>query len=232
MAFPTVESVTPTSIATLGTSPALDYPATVNSGELILALFAANDPVTITTPSGFTELDDQQGELPVLTAGVWAKIASGTEGGGSVTFGLSESKAACGQILRISGWSGNIASGISISTAAKDTNNVPNSAVVSTSWGSDDNLFLSLFAAADDDVAHTNAPNSYTNAESTISGAGTNSGCSVGSARRNLAAASDDPGNWVLSQSEEWLAWTIAIAPAVILGPLLNKMMHEGHQNG
>ena len=223
MTFPVVESITQTSGDNSSASAIIsfNYPATVNAGDLLLCLGAAMNTGSVggtaTPPAGYTNLDNGGMNASQQFGVCWAfyKIADGTEGGTSAT--LTTSFFAFGtavQLYRISGWRGD-ASGISISAApAVATASTADPPAVTASTGDDDNLFIVLVGMAADNGSVSTASTGYGNLTNTLS-TSTTAGrqVSVGSFRRELAAASDDPGSCTLSTLEGTRANTIAIAP-------------------
>lgn len=214
MAFPVVESVTVTLFSSDTTSHALNFESTSVSGELLILVFA-NDGLTVqTTPAGWTALDKKtQGNQ--VYGGIYAKLADGTEGGTTVDVVTASAEAGTGHIYRISTWGGDLATHVDISTVVQGTSNAPNPSTGTAGWGSEDNLFLAIICAGDDDETVSVFPTSYTNPIDGACGAGANNSGRASSARRLLAAASDDPSAFSLNGSENWLAWTVVVAPVL-----------------
>lgn len=224
MAFPIVQSVTETQFSSSTTAHAVSMPATVNAGDLLIVLFVQfAQAATVTTPSGWTQLHSTQtGGLGRLSA--YYKSASGSEDGGTVDFVTSSSTTAAAQTYRITGWSA-----VEVATAALGNpgDNSPNPPSLNPSgWDTEDTLWIAYFGAADDDETVSTYPTNYTNGVDTISGAGANLGCEMGSARRELAASSENPGTFLITGGEDWVAGTIAVRPApaqqTLVAPLLN----------
>ena len=113
MAFPTVESVTEEGFAGATTSHAVDMPATVTSGDLLLMIFASYSNSAITTPSGWTELAKTESQF--VSNAFYAKKAVGTEGGTEVDVVTAAGVAASAHVYRITAWGGTIATDIDIS---------------------------------------------------------------------------------------------------------------------
>ena len=232
MPFPTVESTTSTAFASSSTEHNAAYPATVSAGDLLLMVVSAFDGTTITTPTGYTELATAIDSAPVVVrAAVYAKAADGTEGGGSEAIALASAHTACAQVMRISGWAGDVSTDIDISSGGIGSSSTPDPDSVNAGWGDADNLFVAVVGAGDDDAIVTSYPTSYGGGATVASGGGANNGCSIGTAYRSLNGTTDDPGIFNLTSAEAWLAWTVVVAPAGAGGsnPMMNKMMHEGH---
>lgn len=202
--FPIVET-TDTSVENAGTtSHTVDLPAGIESGDLLLMLFGASGVATITWPDGWTELD--QG----TSSGAAYKIASGSEGS-SVTVLTSASRTSAHQTLRISRYNGTP----EVSASASGTSVNPNSASLTPSWGSDETLWVSFYGG--NDAVGSKTISSYpTNYSNGLYAANTTGYVYTGSARRELVAVSEDPGQYVLSGAINWYAWTIGVQGAVV----------------
>lgn len=107
MTAPTYQSTTATDFGVDATSHSANMPATVNAGDLLLAVVAF-DAVTggINTPTGWTKLlhDNADPELACF-----AKVATGSEGGTTVDFSTVNSQQGTVQVVRVTGWSGQVA---------------------------------------------------------------------------------------------------------------------------
>lgn len=230
MTFPTVESVTEESFPTDTTSHNVNMPATVNAGDLLILIFASDGLTEQTAPGGWSTLDKKTTGNQVY-GGVYALKAAGTEGGGSADVVTASAEAGSGHVYRITGWGGTLLTDVDISTVATGADSSPNSGSVTAGWGSDDNLFLSITCFGDDDeVANTAPAPNYTNLVSVACGAGANASAVSASARRNYANASDDPTAFVLTGTENWVAWTVVIKPDS--GTIVPKAMHHYRNHG
>jgi hypothetical protein len=200
--FAKVLSVTPTSIASANTSHPVDMPATVIAGELLLYLCSSDfGTAAINTPAG----------LKKNAHGVFVKKAVGDEGGGTQTFGTTTSTRFAAQVYRISDWSGNLSDVVVSQTSGLSA--FPNPPNVTAPWGAARNLYIAATMCNDDAESATDEPAGYSELLNTVADAGVNNSCSVSSARRELEAASDNPGSFVLTGSEAWSAESIVIRP-------------------
>lgn len=237
MAFPSVASITETSISTNPTSWAFDLPATVDAGDLLLLFVSLEESQSgPNAPTGWTQLylNNELGHF----GAVYGKDADGTEDGGTATITASSPPAAngAGQVYRItaSSWRGTLADDVDINgTTPSAVNGNPNPPTVTAGWGAEDNLYIAACAAKNDDGTVDAAPTNYTNLTSTISGGGTNDGATVGTARRELNASSDNPGVFTLSETERHTAQTVVIRPAASAGfiPYPRDVMMGGMQS-
>lgn len=168
MAFPQVASITETNTNS-GAPIVGNLPATVNSGDLLLAFTSTeNNPGTATDPGGWTRLVFA-GSSPVRL-GVWYRIADGSEAGGTISVTVQFSPGfTCAQVYRITGWHGSQAP--EIGTLGSGVTGTPDPGAVTATWGSDDNLFIVVLAAADDPHTVDTWPTNYDTAQtSTIQG--------------------------------------------------------------
>ena len=212
LAAPVVASVTETAFGTATIDHYVNMPVTVNAGDLLIVLFTNDGSATVTTPAGWSLLASDDNE-PHVRLSVYYKIAAGTEGGTTVNFITSGVEQAAAQVYRITDWHGTTPP--EISTAATGTSTRPNPASLDPAgWDVADTLWLAVAGQDRGDQSGTTAyPASYTDGISTLSSEGTAS-CRTLSARRVLAAASEDPGAFTIPVSEEWVAFTIAVRPA------------------
>ncbi len=213
LAAPVVASVTETAFGTDTTDHYVNIPATVNAGDLLIVLFTNNGAATVTTPGGWTELASDTRWSNVRLS-VYYKIAAGTEGGTTVNFVTSAAEEAAAQVYRITDWHGTTPP--EISTAATGTSTAPNPASLNPAgWEVADTLWLAV-AGQDrgDQSGPTAYPDSYTDGISTLSLDGSGS-CRIYSARRLLAAALEDPGAFTIPAREQWVAFTVAVRPAL-----------------
>jgi hypothetical protein len=220
MAFPQVASITQTAFSSGSTTHNVNMPATVSSGDLLLLIFGARTNPAITTPSGYDLISSGQAAGPAAGcfSGVYARIADGTEGGGSLSVSISLSRQAAAQVYRITGAYATTA-GVEAAFANVSPSSNPNPPNLAPSFGGEDILWLAVACAADDDEVATAAPTNYTDLTQIASGGGANLGVSVISARRQLNAASEDPGTFTLNEGGNNGCFTVAIRPAAAGGP-------------
>jgi hypothetical protein len=212
LAAPIVASVTETAFGTDTTAHYVDMPATVNAGDLLIVLFTNDGSAIVTTPGGWSSLASANGAAVRLS--IYYKIAAGTEGGTTVNFATSASEQAAAQVYRIANWHGTTPP--EISTAATGTSTAPDPASLDLAgWDVADTLWLAV-AGQDrgNQEGATAYPYSYTDGISTLSSA-TTYGCRTHSARRVLAAESENPGAFTIPDLDKWIAFTIAVRPAL-----------------
>ena len=221
---PQVASVTTSTFGTNTTAHAVTMPSSVSAGDLLLMLVTSDGSANQTTPSGWTALFLNQRSGTAVTFSAFTKVATGTEGGTTVNVATSATEQAAAQVYRITSWYGNL-SGVVTSASATGTNASPNPASLTPSWGAGNTLWIATHAADHNSTRSTTAyPANYTNGLHTQSNTGS-SAVHVSSARRAQNAATEDPGTFTMSASDDWVARTIAVraapnqAPSADAGP-------------
>ncbi|MGH7535138.1 MAG: hypothetical protein ACREMG_06090, partial [Gemmatimonadales bacterium] len=219
--FPAVATTNTSTTTTAGTSHTLNLPTGISSGDTLIAMLSGfigsgSTAVDISWPSGWTEFFEQDatsGTLHLAVAGAWRK-ADGTEGA-SITVTTNVSVLAAHNSYRITG-------------AADPTVQPPEAAAIgyttgttsidppslTPTGGAKDYLWLAVAGWRRSGVTSPNDPTNYTTAIDASSG-GAGSGTHLRSLRRQLNAASEDPGAFTLSGTSERRAGvTIAVHPA------------------
>lgn len=145
MAAPAVVSETDTAFAVDATSHVSNYPATTTLGRLLLIIAAFDAASTnINTPTDYTPL----GSLDIGTHehAVFGKIATGSEGGGTIDVVTNNAQSGGVKILEISGWYGDL-DAIAVLTKQQDSSeNLYNEMVTPTLQRKLDYLYLITFA--------------------------------------------------------------------------------------
>jgi len=213
LAAPVVASVTETAFGTNTIDHYVDMPATVDAGDLLIVLFTNDGNDTVTTPTGWTALASNANGIRVRCS-VYYKIAAGDEDGTTVNFATSGVEQAAAQVYRITDWHGTTSP--EISTAVTGTSTAPDPASLDPAgWDAADTLWIAVAGQDRGNQSGTTAyPASYTDGTSTLS-ADSQQSCRIHSARRALVAASEDPGAFTIPVSEQWVAFTIAVRPAL-----------------
>lgn len=211
--FPTINSLT-TETFSAATAHNVDMPATVNAGDLLLALITNDGNATITSPGGGWTQQTTLNSGTAVRGSVWAKVANGTEGGTQVNFVTSASEEMAAQVYKVpaGNWSGSLA-GVEASAVASGSVNNPNPPSLNPgAWGTENTLWLS-YAAGSSYTSVNSYPTNHTSGVHTISNTGT-AGASTSSAWRTVNAASEDPGAFSMSTTSDAVAITVAIRPA------------------
>lgn len=232
MAFPVVESVTETTDNGDTDTFVMNLPATVDSGDLLIAI-PNMDSSSInknfsSLPSGWTSLTNEFSaqSQDINISNIMAKRADGTEGGGTISFTITSASGTqrwAGQVYRISGWFGTISTGVDIAVTENSSGTTPDPPSLNpSSWDVEDTLWIAGCISGDDSVGITSYSAGYSNGVNTGSTGGFGVDAQVNTARRNNAAASENPGSFTLPLTQYWASFTIAIRPAAAAG--LNAM--------
>lgn len=201
---------------------------TCSAGQLLIcfnAVGGSSGPGTWgTTPAGWAKpLDRSDGTA--CRAGIFWKIADGSESGGTVNFPGSTSRAYAGICYAVDSWSGILAD-LVISTVATNLN-PPDAPSLTSGYGSVDTTWFAAGYGSTNDTS-ISAPSGYSgfnNAEQ--SGTLVPQICT---AWKQTTAASENPGAFTGWGSSTNQAWTVAIKPASAAGgiSLLNKATMSG----
>lgn len=208
MAFPAIQGSATTANAA-STSQAVNLPAGIQVGELLLMFLTTNGGTgTIGVPTGWTSLYNVvnfQGDYN--SVGCY-RIADGSEGA-TVTVSLATSNKLGAVVCRISPFDNVATPAAATATTTKDPPSL------SPSWGSADNLWLAIehFGNISGVTSVTSYPTNYTG----VADAG-NAGANdphTAIATRALTAATEDPGTYTL---QNWSfpganSATIAVKP-------------------
>lgn len=202
VAFPQVAATNTSSAASAG-SAAISLPASIASGDLLIAVCGSFDDRTHTWPAGWTELYDA--DTGNIAGSAAYRVADGSEGATvTVTFG-SGNTVSSHMTFRITGHQGTPECG----TAAGGNSTSPDPPSLNPSgWDVAKTLWIAVGSARTTSAASA-APTNYSNLLTVSSGSNTSF-----AARRELEAASDDPSAFTISSSVEWQTQLIAIRGA------------------
>lgn len=221
--FPQTEAPTETAFTSLSVNHNVNMPAVVEAGMGLIVPIVSFDGDGFVTPSGWTSLSQGQFAGGTPRFGFFTRLADGTEGGGTVNFQTNSSAfTAAAQCYPVSEWYGAL-SGIDSGggNANVTLNSFPNPSTLSVPWSDLRNLWFAVAFASDDAAQFEGSPSNYSGRASTeaLGGIG-NTNCSLGTARRELEAVSENPSSFELSSNELWVAFTMAVRPvaAVPLG--------------
>lgn len=213
MAFPTYTTPTTTQFASVVTSMSVNLPASISSGDLLLAFVQTRYATSWTVPSGWNELASQVGGSSVGELTVFNRAADGTEGS-TASWTAGTGNTAAWQVLKITGWDGTTTPEVGTASGDVSTANPP---LLTASWGNPENLWLAVAGnAATSATTFTAAPSGYSGF--------LNVGASSGGAAVSLATsyenylgvgvASEDPGTFTVSSNRFWAAMTVVIRPS------------------
>lgn len=211
-AFPEWLSTTQT-VETFATTMSTTLPS-VNSGDLLILVVAANTLRTASTPSGFSVLASSLSASSNFARSIFYRVCDGSEGAKvSVTFSGSGQKLA--QAIRIKAGTFYAAAPFAIASTTGTTAE-PDPPSLSPSWGSAANLWLALGVRSNwNSSPATSWP--YADGQATAGSQGHN-GASIPrllSCLEGVVSGSQDPSAWVSgTAAAQWIADTIAIRPA------------------
>ena len=214
--FPVVEATATSTTSSSINTHTITTPAGVVAGDLLIAFIGLEN---LTSPAGqfsglsdgFTEIKDKTtGGTAGASLGVFFKVSDGTEGA-NITVTSVDAERAAHCMYRISNHNPSIAPEITAGASGLSTAPDPDS--LSPAGGIKDFLYMVFAGYNKDDFAITAFPTDYD--DNQINHA-MFSGATIGIATRNLTIATQDPGVFTMSGSEEWQAFTLAVHPPVV----------------
>lgn len=207
--FPVIHSAT-TSKTTSGTTHTLDMPGGIQNGDLLMVLGTVDESPTVTWPSGWTNFGSNSGST-ANTSITKYRIADGTES--SATFTTSTSQASVVCVLQIGNWHGTTAPEAIYGTSGPATT-TPNTSSRTASWGSANNLWLSVIMLGGITTPDT-WPTNYTYFQyAEDSGGGVDADdVTLFIAARQLAAGTENPGGYTIASAKYWLGETVVVRP-------------------
>ena len=195
-------------------------PASVASGDLLLAIVdrdAAGGNGTLTVPTDWTELVQNNTASFHLRYAVWYKVSDASEGADE-DFATSIVDSSAHHCYRITGQHASTAP--AISTLVSGTDTAPDAGSFNPSWGSEETLWITGFFMRDPRSVSA-VPTGYTQHPDGVVGA---DGSRVASAYKVATADSDDPAAWTIAVGGgTWYAWTIAVRAAASNTPIIFK---------
>jgi hypothetical protein len=209
MSFPVVAAVNGGGETSDATNHTVNLPAGIVAGNLLLVFFCSDDDAeAITFPGGWTQLFQDSGST-YMTFGAWYRIADGTEGA-TITVTTASAEMTAHTSYRITGYIGVPEVGVSV-TATSTAPNPPN---LAPTWGALDTLWFAVEGNDDGTTLVSGWPANY---GSNRNDKGLNSlGCAIGTCRRELNAAAEDPAAFTIDASERWVANIVAIKPVTL----------------
>lgn len=181
------------------TTHSINLPSGINPGETLIVIFSVDEAPTCTATGGWWKLG-QASNSTVVTSAVFWKVAEGSD---NCTITTSTAQQSSHVSLRISG------GGSVTGTSANGNSTNSNPPLHTPPVGSKDYLWIAT-RSGDSTVVATVAPTNYGNLQ-TQAAAGTG-GASTNTAERTLTASSENPGTFT-SATEQWVSWTISVAP-------------------
>ena len=200
---------------TATTTPTINLPGSIAAGDLLFACVRNAAGGTVAWPAGWTERYEDTSDASNDTTGIGHRTADGSEGATiGLTFGTSGKFAAI--VWRLTGVNTGGTWALADGGAGIGASTTPDPPGVSPPWGALDSLFLWVGAWEGEQTSPpTGQPTNYSNPIGADSGtAGTvDTNCRVAGASRQVATATEDPGSWTISVTDQWTAWTFAFEP-------------------
>jgi hypothetical protein len=197
------------------TSHSFDLPATVDAGDLLVALITIN--YHLGSPG--TDLNtwtlvttDKLHDYHVTY--VYALIAAGTEDGGTVSFTTPTSCNSASQVLRFSGAYPSAEVGVGLSfakVAARSWGTQGDPPSITAPWGVADNTFVAIDQFGAHDTTIITWPSGYSTNQSQPSGDARHLSAS---ASKTSTATTDDPGVFATATATIHKGMTLVIRPA------------------
>lgn len=217
MAFPVIAATNTTNGTTATASAAVNLPTGIVSGNLLLVLHrsAVGTDTHAVSGGGWTALFNDASDASDDRISLWYRQADGTEGA-TITITQTNSKFAS-LAWRITGHENPATQAPEFATLVTGTSTAPNPGNLTPTGGAKDYLWLWIGGWEGEQTSPpAGTPASYANAIGANSGTAgvVATNCRVASADRALNAASEDPGSWTISASDDWTASVVAIHPA------------------
>lgn len=212
--FPVWLSVTITPVnPSTATSHPINMPATVNAGDLLIVIFAADGTGTSGDPAGWTSLGTQDaGGSSAL--GRWAyRVADGSEAGGTAIFTTGTSERSSGLCVRIQ--AGTYTGTPEMATLATGNNLSPDPPNLAPSSGSADYLWLASYVQESLPSSAPTYPLAGGNAVSETGGSNTNI-ATCACCYTTQSGSSLNPGTFGIpgATGRPWIASTISVKGA------------------
>lgn len=207
-------SVTPGSGAAASLS--VQMPASVDAGDLLLMHACNGESRTFTTPSGWTSMGSIASSGTMRSI-IYYKVATGSEGGSTVTLTPSGTARMAALVSRIQSGTFDLLTPCERASPATGGGSQPNSPSFSPSWGSSSILWFSSVAGNYASPPHTVTVWPYPDGRTTVNPA-LGDGVSIvmmRSCNDVISASTEDPTVWAMGSSVNlWVAETIAVKPA------------------
>jgi hypothetical protein len=215
--FPSVVNTAVTNGSTAATSQAINLPASIRKGDMLLAIVRNAVACTYTWPAGWTELHDasDDGDDDETTT-AWRE-SDGTDGS-TVTITATSSGKFAGYVIQIRN-ARPVAPRTSVDGSTGTSAAQPQSALNNNSTILRDYLYVSLAAMGGEaTVPASSYPSGYTlgnNTASSGTAGATTSNCIVAGAAKQVRALSDTPGAFSFAGTlGNWTAFTYVFDPA------------------
>lgn len=217
MAFPTIAGT----VATNGTAAATNKVCNIGSPsaqQLVILCLRSNGADTHSTPAGWTALVlNNASDASNDVTSIFYKVAAGTEGA-TVTVNGTASLKFSAVAIRINAFTHDPTTAPSITAVGTGSSTTPDPPSLTPAGGAKDFLWIAVAAYEGEQTNPPTYPGSYTLGQ--VSADSGTAGVVTTNSRNNFACrqnniATEDPGTYTISVSDDWSAWTIAVFPAL-----------------
>lgn len=208
MPFPTVQATNSSNEAADTNSHTVALPAGIQADELLIVFFACHEDSISAFPGDWTKFFDRENANEDFHLSAGYRKADGLEGA-SMTITTAWGQSAH-MSYRISGMEDPGVTPPEISAGALGITGDPNPDGLTPGGGSREYLWLACGANRHGNDYFSSYPTNYTNGMRKESNTGAGS-TAMGSARRFLVAASENPGTFHTLAVEHWIAMTLAV---------------------
>jgi len=228
MAFPSVNSVNPTSDSatggaatsgsTIATSHSVVMPATVDEGDLLMVFGRCSDGgvAVSVTGGGWTIIQDQSDGSDDVAFWMYRDaLADGSEAGTSITVEHDNARLSATSYA-ISGAEDPAVQPPESSTVATGSSTTPDPTTCTPTGGAKDYLWFWFGSWEGEQTLSKTAATNYADradVSTGTAGAITNNNQHK-TGDRQLNAASEDPGSVTISATDDWTAWAVVVHPA------------------
>lgn len=218
-AFPYVAATNTSVQTTASATHAVNLPANIVAGDLLLIFWAdatANTNFNPNPPAGWTSLYNNVNGNRRYAA--FYKIADGAEGS-TADFTTSANEVAAQISYRISGGS---FTGVPVAgVVATGTDNNPNPSNFTSGFGNVSTLWIAAsHSGGDNNSSAPSAPTNYSNLVTAYTGSSNTNHARMVTAERTTTATSENPGTFDLASNVAWVANTVAIRGTTVVGTL------------
>lgn len=216
MTFPVVQTTNSGHSDSAATNHTVNLPSGITAGDLLLVFFGHKESSNgATFPAGWTKKTPERAQAgSVAVMAVAWRWADGTEGA-SITVTTTANTRTAYVSYRISGAENPATQAPEENGNGQANTNNPDPPSLTPTGGAKDYLWFAAYASSHGRTL-ISAPTSYTDALGAGSNSGTGTNVGLGTARRALNAASEDPGSFSINGTavEETVVMTVAIHPA------------------
>lgn len=201
MPYPQVVGANGGANNTASNTHTVNLPADIAAGDLLIAMLMISGIRNVTWPDGWSVDPDQQFAYKIADGDEGASITVDTDGAGVTSAHTT---------YRLTGHDAN--NPVQSTEAVQFSGTQPDPPNLAPSWGAADTLWIVAAGWINGTITVNAYPSNYTNGRTD---AGNSTGVAIGSARRELNASSDNPGQFTLSSTATVGAViTLAIQPA------------------